>query len=56
MKPNAKGEIKASENVLKLMKTEKGRILASTTTTVLNFQFSHGGHKDAYGHLKQKKR
>ena len=27
MKPNSRGEIKASENVLKMMKTESGRTL-----------------------------
>ena len=31
VKPNAKGEVKASENVLKLMKTDKGRYLDKQT-------------------------
>ena len=37
VKPNSRGEVKASENVLKMMKTEKGRYLDKKTCMIFVF-------------------
>ena len=52
MKPNSKGEVKASDNVLKMFKTDKGRILVGKQVHVFTSRMINYLHLSWYVALK----